>query len=163
MIMDKKGRLFGRFSIVDLIIVVVVLAAVAGIGYKFTKSNTATPFTKLDDLEIVFYQEEAPEYAAVAVKKGDIAKDSIQGSLLGNVTSVKVDKSVSWGVDAAGKFVSSPKQGYSSIYVTIDGKGLYGTNGVTIENSQYFIGRYTEVKIGNAAFAGRLYDIRKKD
>ena len=37
MIMDEKGKLFGKVSIVDILIVVVVVLALAVIGVKSTK------------------------------------------------------------------------------------------------------------------------------
>ena len=39
MIIDNKGRLFGKISIIDILIVVIIIVAVAGIGSKFVKSK----------------------------------------------------------------------------------------------------------------------------
>ena len=163
MIIDSKGKLFGKVSIIDILIVLIVLAAVAGVAYKFTKSKTASPFVKLDNLEIKFYQEEVPEYVAKAVKRGDLAVESEQNSVFGRVTDIKVDKSVSWSQTPIGEIIQSTKPGYSSVLITIEGKGIYGDSGVRIGNADYYIGRTTLLKVGNAIFYGRIYDIRKKE
>lgn len=164
MIIDKKGRILGKVSIIDVLVLLLILAVLGGVGYKYKKSGTATPFTRLDDLEITLYQEEAPEPAAKGVKTGDPVREAIQGSYFGKVKDVKIDKSVSWVEDRNdGKYVASFKQGYASIYITIEGKGLFGDNGVTIDNAVYFVGKTLEVRVGNSVFWARIWDIRKKE
>lgn len=162
MIMDEKGKLFGKISIVDILIVLVVLAAIAGVGYKFAKSKVASPFVKPDTIQIQFYGEEIPDYAAKAVKKGDAGVDPVKNSVFGSVTDVKIDKSASYGTDAKGQYVRSSKDGYSSIYVTLEGSGTYSDNGVKFGSDLYFIGKTMEVRVGNTALWVRISDIRKK-
>ena len=164
MIIDSRGKLFGKVSIIDIVIVVVLLGAVAGIGYKFTKSKTVSPFVRADKLEIQFYGEEVPDFAAKAIKKGDLAKDSEKNVFLGTVKDIKIGKSVSWVESGSrGEYVASSKTGYSSIYITLEGKGVFGSTGVTINNAEYYVGQTVNLRVGNAAFYIKVSDIRKKE
>lgn len=162
MIVDGKGKLFGKISIIDIVIVLVIVVAVAGVGYKYTKSKTASPFVKMDTIQLQFYQEEVPEYAAKAVNVGDAAIDAEQSSDFGKVVDVKVDKSVSWLQNPIGKIEPSSKPGYSSIYITMETKGVMGDTGVKIGNATYNIGKTVTLKAGKSIFYGRISDLKKK-
>jgi hypothetical protein len=162
MVIDREGRLFGKVSVIDILIICVVLIAVAGIGYKFSTSNISGPFTKVDHIQVVFYQEEIPDYVANAVKNGDPVRESLQYSDFGTVVDVQIGDAVSWVETDSGENVPAPKPGYSSVYITMDAKGIIGENGVTIDNSVYYVGKTIELYVGNATFEGRIADVRKK-
>ena len=40
MLIDEKGRLFGKINIVDFLVVAVILLAIAGVGYKLISSSS---------------------------------------------------------------------------------------------------------------------------
>ncbi len=166
MIMDGKGKLFGKVSIVDVLIVVIILAAVGGIGYKLTKSKLQTPFTQSDNIQIKFYSEEVPDFVLNAINKGDLAKDFERNVEFGHVTDVKADKSVSWTENDKGENIAAPKAGYSSAIVTIEGKGIFRDSknyaGVTFGGSDFFVGRTITLLAGHSTFQCRIYDIKKK-
>jgi len=161
LIIDNKGRLFGKISIIDILIILIIIAAAAGIGYKYTKSKTASPFVKTDDIQVRFYVEEAPDFAVNAVKIGDPVKESLQNTGLGRVSDITTGKSVSWVQTDKGEYVPASKEGYSSCVITMDAKGFYGSNGVSINNTDYYIGRTIVLYVGNAALAGRISGLEK--
>jgi hypothetical protein len=163
MIIDNKGRLFGKISIIDILIVVIIIVAVAGIGSKFVKSKTASPFVKTDKIQVQFYVEDAPDYAIKAVKIGDPVRESIQNTGLGKVIDIKIDKSVSWVQTDKGEYVAASREGYLSCVLTMEAEGIYGNNGVSINNTEYYIGRTLVLYVGNSALSGRIYDLRKID
>ncbi len=39
---DKKGKLFGKLNIIDLLVIIVILAIVAVVGYKVVENKNAT-------------------------------------------------------------------------------------------------------------------------
>lgn len=163
MILDSKGRLFGKISIVDILIVLIVIAAVGGVAYKFSKSRTVTPFTKPDTIQTVFYCEESPDFAVDAVKPGDIVREDIQSVSWGAVTKVDAEKSVSFATTDKGEIVATSKEDYKSAYITIEGTGIMGDNGVTFDSSQFYIGKSYVIRVGNIALYGRVYDFKKLD
>lgn len=167
MIIDSKGKLFGKISIIDILIVLVLLAAIAGVGYKYAASKTTTPFTVKDDIRMKFYGAEVPEYAANSVKAGDTVKDLVKGTVFGTVKEVVVDKAISVASTDRGEIVQASRPGFASIMITVEGKGLLGDgrSGVTIDNSEYYIGdAIDKLRAGNAAlyYNVRVYDISKK-
>ncbi|HHW49362.1 MAG TPA: DUF4330 domain-containing protein [Clostridiaceae bacterium] len=170
MIISKEGKLFGKISIVDILVLLVIIAAVAGASYKFAKSSTASPiFSKQEDnIRIQFYQPEVPEFIAKAVKIGDPAREALQGTSFGTVSDIVIGESVSWGADENGNSVKSSKEGYVSVLITMDAKGIIGDNGVTIGKSIYHVGETITLYAGNAGFyssysPGRISDISIKE
>ena len=159
---NKKGR---KIGIIDIIIIFVILTAAIGVGYKYNKDKAATPYTvKTEDVVIVYYSEEVPESAAKAVKVGDPVREALQNASFGQVSDVEIDKSVSWARNQKGELVKSTREGYSSITVTMNAKGVIGNNGVTIDKSVYYIGQTITLYVGNSSFSnGRISEIRKKE
>lgn len=169
MIMDNKGKLFGKISIIDIIIVLVIVAGiVGGLGYKYSKSKTPGVFVKNDDVQITFYVEEVPDFVAKAIKPGAICKESIQDVVFGQVKDagdIKIDKPVSYSSNDKGEIVrSNTKEGYVSLYVTVQGKGIYSDNGLTINSVPYYVGQtLTNLRLGASTISyTKIYDIKKK-
>jgi len=167
MIINTNGKIFGKISIVDVLIIVIVLLSIVGIGYKFIQSKTATFFNKADNLSIVLYVEEVPEYAAKSVKLNDLVSDFETGSAFGNVTKIDIGPSVNYTADDKGEIKKSSKQGYSSAYITTHGLGFYKDgvteSGISIDGIDYFIGRSITFSAGNSIMYGRVYDIKKDE
>jgi len=168
MIIDSKGKLFGKVSIIDIVIVLVVVAAIVGVGYKITQSNTITLTTKTDSIRLTFFSNESPEYAVKAVKEGDVVKDFEQGAVFGKVVGdIKADKALSYEefteyVD--GEWIVGSRPGYCSYYMTVDGEGVINADGgVNYGGANYYVGRTVIIRAGNNVFTGRIYSIEKKE
>ncbi|NLM43281.1 MAG: DUF4330 domain-containing protein [Clostridiales bacterium] len=162
MLIDDKGRIFGKVSIVDIILVILVFVAFGFLWYKLGGySNKASITDKTEKIQIVFYQEEINNFAANNVNIGDPATEALQNIRLGKVTDIKLDKAISWGSDIQGRQVSSERKGYSSIYITMEGKGIVGPNGIQIGNHLYYIGETITLRAGNSIFYGKIYSVEK--
>jgi len=162
MTIDGKGRLFGKIAVVDIMIVLIIVAAIAGAGYKFTKSEIAHPlFAKAGRIQIQFYIEVVQISAAKAVKAGDSARELIQGTGFGRVSYIETGNSVSWVKTDKGEYAAASKDGYCSAVITMEANGLIGKNGVAIDNSIYYIGQIATISIGDSGFYyGRIRDIK---
>lgn len=161
MIIDEKGRLFGKISIIDILFVVILIAAIAGVGYKFTRSKTASPFIKTDLIEVEFLVQEAPDFVVNAMKIGDPTKEGVQSTPIGPVTNLEVGPPYRFIETDKGEVVPAAKEGHSSVVVTVQAHGFFGNNGVTINNIEYYIGRTLVVYVGNTAAWGYVSDLRK--
>lgn len=152
-----------RFTVIDLVIILLLIVTIVGVGRKFTKAKVSTPFVaKMDRIEISFFMEEIPDYAANAIELGAPVKESIQNSSFGKVSDIVIEDSVSWSRSEDGNFVPSTKEGYASLYITMVGEGMIGSNGVTIDKSVYYIGQTLTLYAGNSILQnGRIADIKK--
>jgi hypothetical protein len=160
MLIDNKGKLFGKINVLDLVVILAVLVVIAGVAYKFTKSNTPSVFRQNDKVEITFYVEELPDYAADAVEVGAPVTDRTTGSKFGVVKSVDTQPSVSYAPNSAGEIVKSTKETFRSQKVVVAGEGLFSDNGVTYNSIDYYVNKQLEVRFGNVAVWTRVYDVQ---
>lgn len=162
MLIDDKGRIFGKISIIDVLIVVLIIFVVFFAWYKLggyrNKNNLSINAEKI---RVVFYQEEINNFAANNINVGDPATEALQNIYFGKVTDIKINKSISWGTDINGNQVSSSREGYSSIYITMEGKGIIGPNGISMGNFTYHIGETITLRVGNSIFFGKIFDVSK--
>lgn len=163
MIIDSKGKLFGKVSIIDILILVVLIVGIAGAA-KFFMSDSAIPMLDRSETYIVgLYWEESPDFAVNAVKNGDIARDLERGGVLGKVMDVQIDKAVSFVETDDGQVVAGSKPGYVSYHITLEGTGSSdGFGGVIFNGADYQVGRQLIVKVGSAIFQGRIDRLEKK-
>lgn len=162
MLMDKKGKIFGKISIVDILIVLIIIAVIGGLYYKFGRSGTVTAFTKTDKIQMSIYHEDVPDYVVNNIKIGDIVKDRVQNVAIGKVIDIKIGPDIYFNSNANGETVTSSKPGYSSITVTIEGQGIYNPTGLTFGGVEYYINKpSTEWRVGNTFFYAKVSDIKK--
>ena len=143
------------------LVLVIIFVFLGGIGYKFSKSKMLTPFTQTDKIEIEFYASEAPEFVVNAIEKGDLVRDPIKNAIFGNVKEKKVGEAETITIDSKGKIYITPKEGYNSVTLIIEGEGVYTDEGTMVDNVEYFIGKYTDLRVGNSSLGTRIKDIRK--
>lgn len=161
MLFDKKGKLFGKISIVDILVVLLIIAIGAGLYYKFGKSGTETPFTKTSTIQMSVYLESVQDYVVKSIKKGDVVKDRVQNVEVGRVVDVKVGPDISYFINDKGMVVQGSRKGYSSVTVTFEGKGIYSPTGATFGGVEYYINKNgTEWRIGNTSSFAKISSIK---
>lgn len=159
---DKNGKLFGKISIIDIGIIILVI--IAGL-FMVKKLGIFTPKENItnnnDKVKIVFYQEEVNSFTANNVKLDDPTTETLQNMSFGNVVDIEIEDSVSWGEDKDGRQVKSTKEGFSSVFITMETNGILGPNGINIGGSNYYVGQFITLRVGTSIFYGRIYDASK--
>ncbi len=159
---DKNGKLFGKISIIDIGIIILVIIAglfiVKKLGIFIPKENITN---NNDKIKVVFYQEEVNSFTANNVKLEDPATETLLNMSFGNVVDIEIGDSVSWGEDKDGRQVKSTKNGFSSVFITMETNGILGPNGINIGGSNYYIGQFITLRVGTSIFYGRIYDASK--
>jgi hypothetical protein len=163
MIIDSKGKLFGKVSIIDILILVVLIVGIAGAAKFFQSKATLPMLDKTETYTVGLYWEESPEFAVNSVKSGDIARDLERGGVLGKVTDIQIDKAITFVETEDGRVVAGSKPGYVSYHITLEGTGSPdGFGGVVFNGADYQVGRQLIVKVGSAIFQGRIDRLEKK-
>ena len=156
--MNKK--LFGKLNWGDLIIIVAVLAAAVIVGYKmFLKPTAAENTDTSTKMELTFFVEESPEYAANLVKEGDRVYDETMNCVLGTVTSVEIGESHTYAANSEGQMVRSGKPGYNSVKITSEVNATPYENGVMVGVTKYGVGHTFTFYAGQAKLYGKLAGI----
>lgn len=163
MLIDRKGRLFGKISIADLVVIAVVFALLLGLVFRFNKSNVNNPFTASDNIRITFYAENITEFNASLLKKGDAVKDKDTNTVFGQVADIIVGDSVIYRFNPDGKLVSTSQPDNKSVTIVVEGEGKYSdTAGAHFGNTEYFLNStIANLQVGRITLRTRIDTIDK--
>ncbi|MEG1632793.1 MAG: DUF4330 domain-containing protein [Oscillospiraceae bacterium] len=144
---DEKGRLFGKVNIVDLIIIIIILAAAVFLGTKLIGPDSTA--TNTEKVLVSFYYEECPSYVADNLKAGDAIWDSGENVNLGTVKDWTTTDSVTYLLDDNGNTVQTSKDGYCALTLRGEAEGVIGAHGVTVGGTLYGIGHTLTIYAGD--------------
>ncbi|MEG1241177.1 MAG: DUF4330 domain-containing protein [Oscillospiraceae bacterium] len=116
-VVDEKGKLFGKINIIDLLVIILVIAAIALVGWKVIGNRGGVIGTTTGITYVAVAPEVAPEvYEEICtyVNRAEGKKDQLManGDLLnGYVVDVTAAPHVNYEPDAAGKVTASIEEG----------------------------------------------------
>ena len=159
---DRNGKVFGKINIIDLIVLLALIAAIAVFGYSKAKGGKDALTKDSDEVEIVFYTEQVSDFVVDKIQAGDMVCDADKNIFFGTVTSVEKGPAVSYNQTSDGKIVVSDRPDSSSATITVTGKANMDEYGAKFEGTQYTVGHSLTIRAGNAKIYLRVYDIREK-
>lgn len=126
-VIDKKGKLFGKLNIIDLIAIILIVAVVALIGYKLTSSNGGlagsgqnvvyTVEVKGVEPEVYeFIQDNLPSQLMASNEMLDAYVTAVEGTLIESDTYFLEPES-----DASGEKLVRAEAGTYDLVFTIEG------------------------------------------
>lgn len=143
-IIDKDGRLFGKISVIDVLVIAVVIVMAAALYFKNSQVHTGTAVTE----EAVTFQVRARglnRYVADAILVGDGLYDKDKpsgGQALGRITDVEVEQDP--GSKLADKLTDGTvayleAEGTVDLLITVEGRGVRSGGAWTL-NRVYNLG-----------------------
>lgn len=154
--MEKK-----RFNLVDALVLVVIIAAVAFVGYKFVGGGFGGGSSST--YEVKFLCEEVPTFAAEVIQIGDKILDEQQETNLGVVTDVKISQSRTYTTTDEGVVKVSDKPYYNCVEITAIAEAEDYDFGMIVNSSKYGVGHSITIRVGKAKVFGRIAGIEKID
>lgn len=141
-ILDNKGRLFGKISIIDVLVVLVVVVMAFAL-YMKNNSLDASKTGESSNVPITFVveAEHVPLNVAEAIRVDDIVydKDRASGGAVGKITNIEVQPAARTERLDNGTYASVTSENACNLLVTIEGTGSV-TNGYYAINKIYEIG-----------------------
>lgn len=134
-IIDKNGRLFGKISIIDVVVILVVVILAAALGFKNSQTHTGTTSTNIP----ITYQLRVNgehDYVANAVRVGDKLYDqeNSSGGPLGTITNIEKLPGTKVATFNDGTMGNAPVQNGVTMLLTVEGEGI-------IKDNRYLINR----------------------
>ncbi len=145
--LDDRGRLFGKVSVVDLFVVVLLLAA-ALFGYVRFAGGDSDP----ERFRLTLVVERLRDANMVQFKAGDLAKDD-GGTELGDVVSVSIQPTITEVPTADGRLMSAESIVYSDVVIVIEGMGRASSSTISAGSVPLRVGR-------NITLIGPGYEVR---
>lgn len=147
---DKNGKLFGKINLIDFLIILVLVLAVAFVALRVTGVVGGSEQKDPVPVRISFFGSEVPDYVVNSLKEGDKVYDFSEDIILGTVESWEIDDPLGYVVDDFGDVHGVAKEGEKSLTLTITGEAVMGDYGATIEGELYGVGHTTLLYAGVA-------------
>ncbi|MBE6570753.1 MAG: DUF4330 family protein [Ruminococcaceae bacterium] len=159
--MSEKAKKI-RFNVIDLLVIILIIAAIAVIGVsKFMSSDAAGGQVKT--MKITFFAEEVSDSIVESIEEGSIVSDSITEVKFGGCSEIKFGESISYISskmdDGSYKYIATSRPGYKSITLSCTVTGKYSTIGAVLEDNIYGVGHTLDLLVGNSRFTARVRDI----
>ncbi|MCL1884224.1 MAG: DUF4330 domain-containing protein [Defluviitaleaceae bacterium] len=115
---DNKGRLFGKVSVVDLFAIVIIAMIIAVVYFNVGASGRPVTQGSEQAVYITFFNPALQNFTVDALEIGAPVIDDANDTFLGRVVAIEVGDSISFMPDIHGNEVASPMEGYSSVSIT---------------------------------------------
>ncbi|MGE5560031.1 MAG: DUF4330 domain-containing protein [Chloroflexota bacterium] len=139
-LIDKKGRLFGRVNLIDLLAVLLVLAMLVFVGYKLRVVNprvapATTPY------RLVLLVEGVRQITVDELKVGLPVRAFDAGVDVGTIAAVDVQPAIEQVETADGQIVDASVPGRFDLRISIDTQAVVTEWAVRVANTDLRIGR----------------------
>ena len=139
-VMDQNGRLFGKISIIDVLVIGVVLVLAAALFFKNNQTHTGTTVSN----QTITYQvlvTGTRSYVADAIAVGDTMYDldHASGGTLGKITAIETSDGTKFTELANGTVGMVPAEGCTDLILTVEGQGIV-SDGRCLINRVYDLG-----------------------
>jgi hypothetical protein len=145
-LIDRKGRLFGKINIVDLLIVLLTIAIVGGVYFVFFggADKQVVESTKvIYDFEITNVNTDFVD----AINIGDPIRDSIRGNELGTLTSKASRPATMLNEDLAnGRYVIADVPNSYDVVITIEAKAKITPANIIVGGAEVKVGKKFFIK-----------------
>lgn len=151
MLIDKKGRLFGKINIIDLCIILLIVSAVAVTLIKFNAAGNGGNTEKNTEIVYTLKVASVRDYTVKQFVEGDNLYDDETGKYIGKIVSVEKKPDMVYVVKADGTYAISEKPERYDAYITVSAKGSINEKGYFAEGIRQ-ISNHSTVVISNKRF-----------
>ena len=162
-IIDRNGRLFGKISVIDLVVVAVVIVMAFALYVKTNHNEITSTSTPDSTITYQMLVRGVRTYVADAVQVGDKVYDqdrSSGGGSLGVITDIEIQPGTRLAEFKDGTIDAAPVEDGVDMLLTIQGSGL-------ISEGRYLLNRVYDLGVNSsrnyctmyAQFTGSIYSI----
>ncbi len=156
-LLDNKGRILGKISIVDLFVVLVLVAGAVWLGYSmFGKNLRSDVAERQHETEFTVITSNIRPTTAEAIAQGGKIFEFKTGACVGEVVSVKTEPARVWLVEGDGKWAQTQLQDRVDAYVTIKGIARVSENVITVSGVELRVGGSLSLQTKFSAFQGHV-------
>ncbi|MCL2603647.1 MAG: DUF4330 domain-containing protein [Defluviitaleaceae bacterium] len=155
---DNKGRLFGKVSLVDLF-AAVVFAAVFFVVFNAVRADDRLEMGEEQSVVITFFSPTAYGFVADAFRHGVSVTDSERRVPLGQVINVEVGDSRFFLTDRQGNEVVSHREGYASVHISSRVTARLTDGAAVIGGVVYAVGSEVYIWAGDVWLITHISDI----
>ena len=158
--MDKNGRIGGKVSIIDIAVILLILAAAAGIGMRFL-SKTTTAATSNVKLQYTIKITAVRAFTVDALKKGDLITDKKSEKDLGRIVNIEEAESKVQSTTASGQIKWSTLPDKFNCTITIESNARESEEGYILDDTtEVSVGRTVDVYTKYVKTSGEITSVK---
>jgi len=159
MLIDSKGRLFGKVSLIDIFALVVFIMVFAVAVLNIGTNARAAAAGSSQPVIITFFKDALEDFTVEALEKGARVENDTDGTFMGHITSIEIGESINFMPDMDGNEVRSSMEGFSSVTLQskVDGRLADGT--VLLNGNLYGSGTQIIIWAGKAKIQLYITDV----
>jgi len=155
---DKNGKLFGKVSVIDVLLIVLIIGLAAGFGYK----RLSAPAERIVNANTKFYAtfevEKVREFSVAAFSGGDILYEQYGQQPLGKVVAIRVEEARDVLKRADGTAILAPMEEKYNVYITVEASGSVNEGGYYFNgNQQLAVGSDLTLQSNMALCSARVF------
>ena len=127
-IVDENGKLFGKINLVDLGIILLIVLAVAAVGYKVVRERFAGRVTATINYTICVEGVRQQSVDAISMVKENIT-DAENDDPIGDIIDVKQTAAEEFIEMADGEYKKAEYPDKYDLYITVETKGVTSNDG----------------------------------
>ena len=159
--MDRNGNIKGKFNIIDLLVIILLVVVVAGIAVRYGSSVT-TAVKSDEEFEYVVKVESVRDFTISALEKMGKVTDKNSTLDLGEIVDVKVEPTEYQSTTADGRHIIAEQPERYTAYVTIHTRGKESDNSyITADSNELSVGRTTEIYSKYVHTTGMIMNVTK--
>ncbi len=159
--MDKNGNIKGKFNVIDILVIVLLVVVVAGIAVRYGSSVT-TAVKSSEEFEYVVKVESVRDFTIDALEKKGKVTDKNSTLDLGEIVDVKVEPTEYQSTTADGRIIFAQQPDRYTAYVTIRTQGKESDNSyITADSNELSVGRTTEIFSKYVHTSGMIMSVNK--
>lgn len=159
--MDKQGKIKGKFNIIDLLAILLVIAVVIGLAVRFSSSVT-TAVKSDEEFVYTIKVEGVRQYTIDALKKGGKVTDKKSTMDLGEILSVETEPAEQQVERADGKITRTSLPDRYTAIVTVQTRGKESENSyITADSNELSVGRVTDLYSKYVHTSGKIMSVKK--
>lgn len=143
--MDKNGKIKGKFSIIDLFVILLAVVIIVGIGIRYgAKATTAVKSSETFECRIEVAN--VRDFTVKALEKGGVITDKKSEVVIGEIVDVTTEKADFQSTTADGRIVETILPDRYNCMVTIRAKGKVSDDAYIMDDSnELSVGRNIDI------------------
>jgi len=145
-LLDEKGRLFGRISVIDVAVIAVVAVLALAVFLRRDNASAVSPVAPMSDIRYEVTIANMPQGRLDSLRVGDYLydKDNGTGSPVGTIVDIQVSDCTIPSQKVDGTYVMAPVAERKNVVLVLDAKGIVDSRGRT------YLNRTIEVAVGSS-------------
>lgn len=163
MLIDKNGKLFGKVSIIDILISIALIVCIIGIVVRFS-ANYGDKLYKKTEIKYTYKVSGVRQAGVDALLKKGKLFDNKTNNCMGEITDAKVEKASDYGVLADGRILNVTIPERYNVILTVELEGKYSTSAIlTPDNDPIEAGSTVFLLTKWATTQGMITDVEIKE